>query len=144
MSAESQSLSSLQSMERDASALESGRVEDAARKVYRLLADAIEALGGLDVAAGVCGIDRADLRRGVDRAGRYVRVEHAIALGARVARYNPTLATKLGSALVEAFGLEVFPRVTLTDRERADRLEALVRRMPLGDQLLAEALGGKR
>jgi hypothetical protein len=46
--------------------------------------------------------------------------------------------------MVAPIGLEVFPRVTLTAEEKAARLEALVRRMPLGEQLLQEALGTKR
>jgi hypothetical protein len=63
------------------------------------------------------------MRRSLDRTGRRVAVEHAIAIGARLRLFNASLATKLGSALVETFDLEVFPRVTLTDKERADRLE---------------------
>ena len=50
----------------------------------------------------------------------------------------------VASAMVAPIGLEVFPRVTLTAEEKAARLEALVRRMPLGEQLLQEALGTKR
>lgn len=119
-------------------------VEDASRRVYRMLADGVESIGGIVPAAGLCGVDRSDLRKALDRNGRKIAVEHAIAIGARLRTYNATLATKLGSALVETFDLEVFPRVTLTDRERADRLESLVRRMPLGEQLLADALGGRR
>lgn len=120
-------------------------VESAIRRVYRYLSDGVESIGGIEVAAGLCGgIDRADLRKGLDRNGRYVRIEHALAIGCRLRRFNATLATKLGSALVETFDLDVFPRVTLTDKERADRLQALVRSLPLGEQLLAEVLGSKR
>lgn len=123
---------------------EKSAVESATRQVYRLLSDGIEALGGIAVAAGVCGTDRGDLRRSLDRDGRRVAVEHAIAIGARLRLYNATLTTKLGSALVETFDLEVFPRVTLTDKERADRLERLVLSMPLGQQLLSDAYGGRK
>lgn len=123
---------------------ETAAVESAARKVYRHLADGIECIGGIVVAAGVCGTRHGDLRRALDRKDRYVSVEDCIAIGTRLRLSNASLATKLGSALVETFDLEVFPRVTLTDRERADRLESLVRRMPLGEQLLADTLGGRR
>ena len=123
---------------------EQGDVDSAARKVYRFLADGVESIGGIVPAAGICGMDRSDLRKALDRNGRRVAVEHAIAIGARLRTYNASLAAKLGSALVETFDLEVFPRVTLTDRERADRLESLIRRMPLGDQLISDALGGRR
>lgn len=122
---------------------EKSAVESATRRVYRFLEDALAAVGGIEVAAGLCGIDRGDLRRSLDRNGRRIAVEHAIAIGARLRVYNATLATKLGSALVETFDLEVFPRVVLTDKERADRLERLVRSMPLGEQILQQTLGGK-
>jgi hypothetical protein len=54
------------------------------------------------------------------------------------------LATRIGAALVNPLDLQVFPRTTLTDKERADRLEAAMRAMPLGDQILANVLGGTR
>lgn len=122
------------------SAMEREQVEEASRLMYRWVSECAETIGGIDVAAGVCGIDRGDLRRGIDRNGRYVRGEHFVAIGARASRYNPTLATKLGSAMVQALGLEVFPRVSLTPEEKARRLEELIRRMPMGEQMLAEAL----
>lgn len=123
---------------------ERASVDSATRLAYRHLADGIECIGGIAVAAGVCGTDRGDLRRSLDRDGRRVCVEHAIAIGARLRIYNASLATKLGSALVTAMDLDVFPRVTLSDKERADRLESLLRRMPLGEQLVDEALGRSR
>ncbi|MBA3841205.1 MAG: hypothetical protein H0X39_01040 [Actinobacteria bacterium] len=122
---------------------EKSAVDSAVRRVYRFLDDAIASIGGIEVAAGVCGTDRGDLRRSLDRNGRRVCVDHAIAIGARLRSYNAGLAAKLGSALVETFDLDVFPRVSLTDKERADRLERLVLSMPLGTQLLAETLGAK-
>jgi len=122
---------------------ETAAVESASRKVYRHLTDGIECIGGIIVAAGVCGARHGDLRRALDRRDRYIAVEDCIAIGTRLRLYNATLATKLGSALVETFDLDVFPRVTMTDKERADRLERLVRSMPLGEQLLADTLGAK-
>ena len=122
---------------------ESSIVETCARHVYRMLDDAIGSIGGIAVAAGVCGIDRGDLRRALDRNGRRMAVEHVMAINARLFRYNATLATKIGSALVEPANLDVFPRVTLTKDERIERLERLVKSMPLGEQLLADVYGGK-
>lgn len=119
-------------------------VEASVRRVYRLADDAIGSIGGVEVAAGLCGTDRGGLRRALDRNGRYLAIEHVIAIGARLRRYNATLATQLGSAIVHPIDLEVFPRVALTDRERAERLEKLVRSMPLGEQLLESAYGGAK
>lgn len=123
---------------------EASIVDACVRSVYRMLDDGIGSIGGIAVAAGVCGIDRGDLRRALDRNGRRMAVEHVMAINARLFRYNASLATKIGSALVESANLDVFPRVTLTDKERADRLERLVRSMPLGEQILADVLGGQR
>lgn len=123
---------------------EKGAVESATRKVYRHLDDSIASIGGIEVAAGLCGIDRGDLRRSLDRNGRRVAVEFAIAIGARLRTYNATLATQLGSAIVGPMHLEVFPRVTMTAEEKARRLEDAVRAMPMGEQLLEHILGGRR
>lgn len=120
---------------------ESSVVESCVRHVYRMLDDGMGSIGGIAVAAGICGIDRGDLRRALDRNGRRMAVEHVMAINARLYRYNATLATKLGSALVQASNLDVFPRVTLTKDERIERLEKLVLSMPLGDQLLAKTYG---
>lgn len=113
--------------------------------VRRFVIDGIEAIGGSEVAAGIVGIDRSDLRKAINEtAGRGLWVRHVLQLGRRFGRVNPSLVTRLGAALVDAFDLQVFPRVTLTDKERADRLEAAMRSMPLGDQLVEHALGGRR
>jgi hypothetical protein len=120
------------------------RCEDAARQVYRGLSDGIENLGGIVVAAGICGLDRSDLRKALDRNGRRVAVEHAIAINARLRRFNYGLATRIGSAFVEPADLDVFPRVALTPEQENVRMRALIRSMPMGDQLLADTLGGRR
>lgn len=121
-------------------------VEKAIRDAYRLLDDGIESIGGIAVGAGVCAFDRSDLRKSLDHAGgrRGVALDDALRIGARITRFNRGLVTKLGSALVTPFDLGVFPLVALTDKERADKLEALVRSMPLGEQLVDEALGTRR
>ena len=109
--------------------------------VRRYLGDAIEGIGGSEIAAGICGVDRSDLRKSIDeRAGRGLWWRHIVGIGRRALRTNPSLILRLGSALVAPLDLEVFPRVTLTDKERADRYERLIRSMPMGEQLLEEAL----
>lgn len=118
--------------------------ENYERKLVRYTGDGLGSLGGLMVAAGVCGTNTGDLRRSLDNDGRRLCVLHAMKLGARLARYNPSLSVKIASAFVHPFGLEVFPRVTLTDKERADRLEAAMRAMPMGPQLLEQILSGGR
>lgn len=122
---------------------ESSIVETCVRHVYRMLDDGIGSIGGIAVAAGVCGIDRGDLRRALDRNGRRMAVEHVMAINARLFRYNASLATRLGSALVEPANLDVFPRVTITDKDAREKCERLIRSMPLGEQLLADLYGGK-
>lgn len=118
-------------------------VQQAVRRIHRHLDDGIEVIGGIAVAAGICGYDRGDLRREIDRTRR-LSVEHALAIGARIRHYHYGLATRLGAALVEPLDLCVFPRTTLTDKERADRLEAAMRAMPMGEELLSRVLGGTR
>lgn len=116
-------------------------LNDAFDDVRRYLGDAIEGIGGSEVAAGICGIDRSDLRKSIDeRAGRGLWWRHIAGIGRRALRTNPSLVMRLGSALVAPLDLEVFPRVTMTDKERADRLERMMRSMPLGAQLVEEAL----
>lgn len=119
-------------------------VDDALRHSHRYLDDGIDTLGGMLVAAGLCVMDRSDLRKALDRNGREISLKHTLRLGTRLARYNPALATRLAAAIVYPFGLEVFPRVTLTDKERADRLEAAMRAMPMGVQLVEQILTGGR
>lgn len=110
------------------------------RELRRFTGDGIGSIGGLDVAAGVCSANPGDLRRSLDNDGRRLSVLHAMLLGTRITRFNPTLAVKIASAFVYPFGLEVFPRVTLTPEEKARRLERMLRSMPLGDRLVEEAL----
>ena len=119
---------------------ESQLVEINARKIYRLIGDGMRSIGGLDIAAGVCGTNAGDLRRSLDGDGRRLCLLHTMKLGARIRRYNASLATQIASAFVFPMDLEVFPRVTLTADERARRLERMLRSMPLGEQLVEEAL----
>lgn len=117
-------------------------MDNAVRLAHRYLDDGIESIGGIAVAAGICIMDRSDLRKALDRNGRNLGLAHAIGIGARMRRFNAGLATKLGSAIVHPFDLDVFPRVTLSPEQRVERLERLVLSMPLGEQLLQDAYGG--
>lgn len=115
----------------------------AMRTTRRLLADGVEAIGGIAIAAGVCGYDRGDLYKAVDGEKR-IALEHVLAISTRIRQTNYELATRIGQALVSPLDLQVFPRTTLTDKERADRCEAVLRAMPMGDELVAKILGGTR
>lgn len=118
-----------------------GQASACLRTAYRHLDDAIEGIGGMVVAAGACGLDRGDLRRSIDRNGRRgIVLDDIVRIGQRIRTVNYGLITRIASAIVQPWDLEVFPRVTLTDKERADRLERLLRSMPLGQQLVEEAL----
>lgn len=117
------------------------KVDDGARRVYRFLQDAVDIVGILP-AAGACGIDRGDMRRALDRDGRRLAVEHAMAIGALVARTNGELAEKLATAIVEPI---VPPSPPMTDAEARIRLEAAMRALgPIGEQAMFAALGGRR
>lgn len=118
-------------------------IATALRSARRHLADGIEAIGGIVVAAGVCGHDRGDLYKAVDGSKR-IALEHVLAISARIRIVNYGLATKIGAALVSPLDLQVFPRTTLTDKERADRLEAAWRATPMGNEIVEQILGGSR
>lgn len=123
-------------------------VEAKVEEVYSLIKQGLGSIGGLDVAAGVCGMNAGDLQRSLRKDGRRLAVDHVMAIAARVRRYNATLATRIGFALVRPLELGVFPRVTMPDKERADRCEAKLRtigqQLGIGDQLIDDALGGNR
>lgn len=118
-------------------------VDVALRTVRRHLADGVEAIGGIVIAAGVCGYDRGDLYKAIDGSKR-LALEHTLRIASRIQQTNASLATKLGAALVGPLDLQVFPRVTLTDKERADRLEAAWRATPMGNEIVEKILGGSR
>lgn len=118
-------------------------IAEAMRTTRRWLADGIEAIGGIVVAAGVCGFDRGDLYKAVDGEKR-IALEHVLKISARIRLSNYGLATKIGAAIVGPLDLQVFPRTTLSDKERADRLEAAMRVMPMGNEIVANVLGGTR
>lgn len=121
------------------------RVEEQERVIYRSLNDAVESIGGIVVAAGACGIDRADLRRSLDHKTRYLAVEHAMSITAILRGSNSDLASRICRAFVSVADFAIADAAPpLTDRERADRLESAMRSMPLGEQLVAHALGGRR
>jgi hypothetical protein len=137
MTAEALAKEAAAEVDRDA---ERTLVQTSARQVYRLVMDNLESVGGIESAAGICGIDRGDLRRALDRSGRYLAVEHVMAIGARMRRFNASVATLIGGAVMRPLDLLVFPRVQLTDAERAARYERLILAMPMGAELARKAL----
>lgn len=115
-------------------------VEASTRRLYRLVDDNLNHVGGIECAAGIVGIDRGDLRRALDHKGRYLAVEHVMAIGARMRRFSPETSQRIAAAMMQPFDLVIFPRQQLTAAERARRLENLMRSMPLGDELVRKAL----
>lgn len=119
-------------------------VNDCAKNVYKLFNNGLAVIGGLDVAAGVCGLNAGDLRRSLDRDGRRLSVEHAMAIMTRIRRFNGSIATQLASAIVYPAGLLVFPRVEMKPEEENRRLKARLlaigNSMGVGDALVEEAL----
>lgn len=118
------------------------RVGDGAREIYRTLSDTVASVGLLQ-AAGACGIDSGDLRRSLDRNGRRVAVEHAMAIAA-IAGYDER--RQIVSTFARTAGFEVADQLPpMSDKERAARLEGALRALgPLGEQALLQALGGRR
>lgn len=96
------------------------------RDLYRLIRDSMELVGGVESAAKIMGVDRGDLRRALDRSGRYIAIEHARRLGARLAQRNPETAQRIAIALVSPFEVVVFPRVQLTAAEQARRYKQML------------------
>jgi hypothetical protein len=117
-------------------------VADATRVLYRKLNDAIDQIG-IVPAAGACGTDRSDLRRALDRDGRRVAVEHALAIAA-------CASSDTSRAILESFSdplgfcvVDDLPK--MTDKERADRAEGALRALgPIGEQAMVNAYGGRR
>lgn len=98
-------------------------VKDASRDVHRLVNEAVDAIGGISVAAGACAaadvsIDRSDLRRALDRDGRKLAGEHIQAIAAMCMRSNARLAERINAAFVRPCGLIITqPPPRLTDAE---------------------------
>lgn len=115
---------------------------DPERDLYRLIRDSMELVGGVGCAAKIMKVDRGDLTRALDRAGRYIAIEHAMRFGERLVQYSPETAQRIGAALVRPFDLVVFPRVQLTAAERARRYENLLRVVgqAMGVDLVSKAL----
>ena len=113
-------------------------VADSARQLYRVVNDAVDSVGILPV-AGACGIDRGDLRRALDRDGRRLAVEHAMAIGAVA---GPDARHAIGGCFLKPLGLAVTEELPpLTDKERADRCEAALRALgPIGEAARVAAL----
>ena len=117
-------------------------VTDGARHVYAGLNDAVERVGILN-AAGACGIDRGDLRRAIDRRDRGVWTEYAMAIAA-IAPFAQRRT--IANAFVEPLGFTLTDAIPpLTDKERADKLEAVITALgPIAQEAARAALGGRR
>lgn len=117
------------------------RVTDGARAVYRKLADAVDSVGML-TAAGACGIDRGDLRRGLDRDGRRIAVEHAMAIAAIS---GTDFCNSIAHAFISPLGLKAVAHEPMGDKEARIRLETMLERHgALGLALREEAYGSRR
>lgn len=118
------------------------KVSDGVRAIYRFTCDAVDQVGIL-AAAGACGTDRTDLRRALDRDGRFMRVDWTMAIAAIAA---VDARRQIAGAFNAPLGLRVVDELPqLTDKERADRAEAACRSLgPLGEQALHAAMGGRR
>lgn len=118
------------------------RVADGVRKLYRLANDAVDQTGLL-ISAGACGCSHADLRRALDRDGRSLKVEWAMSIAA-VAPIDVSIAIE--KAFVSPSHRTVVDTAPpLTDKERADRLEAVIASLgPIAQEAARAALGGRR
>lgn len=136
-------LDSFEEQEREADA-ERKLVATCTTKVYSLVSSGLAHIGGLDIAAGVCGCHAGDLRRSLDRDGRKLSVDHAMAIMTRIRKYNGAVATQIASAFVYPAALLVFPRVELKPEEEVRRLKAKLlaigTSIGVGDSLVEEAL----
>jgi hypothetical protein len=114
------------------------RITDATRRIYRHLGDAVDQIGVLP-AAGACGIDRGDLRRALDRDGRKIAVEHALAIAA----VAPVDACRsIVTTFCESLGYRAMEDAPMDDKEARIRLETALRSLgPLGEAKLHEAYG---
>lgn len=117
------------------------RISEGARRMYRHLNDAVDQVGILP-AAGACGIERSDLRRALDRDGRRLAVEHAMAIAA-ISAVDTTRA--IVTSFVEPLGYVPQPLAPMDDKEARIRLEGALRALgPIGEQALVAAYGGRR
>jgi hypothetical protein len=118
------------------------RITEGARKVYRLLGDAVDQTGILP-AAGACGIDRGDMRRALDRDGRKIAVEHAMSIAAIVDSID--LRRNIATAIVQPLGFRLIEDAPMDDKEARIRLESALRSLgPIGEAKMAEAYGGRK
>lgn len=97
-------------------------LEAAVRKVYRLIDDNLHSVGGLETAAGMVGLNAGDLRRALDHRGRYLPVDHAMAIAQRMRWHNASISTEINAAIVLPSDLLVWPIVQVTFEDEARML----------------------
>lgn len=107
----------------------------------RALEDAYVSAGNL-VVAGATGIDKGDLPKMFEPgSGRHLRYKAVFVIG-RLASME--LRRRALEPLARHWGFGLCEPEPMSDKERADRLEAQMRAMPMGDQLVEYALGARR
>jgi hypothetical protein len=117
--------------------------DDAFSTSMLALRDAYMAAGNM-VAAGATGIDRSDLPKMFEfGSGRHLRYKAVFQIGA-LDSTSRELRRRILEPQAKLFGFDLVDHEPMTDKERADRLEAAMRAMPLGEQLVANVLGGRR
>lgn len=117
-------------------------VTEGAHHVYAALNEASDRVGIL-TCAGACGIDRADMRRALDRRQRGVWTEYSMALAA-IAPYQQR--RNIAAAIVTPLGFVLGDATPpLTDKERADTAMAVINSLgPIAQEALRAAMGGRR
>jgi hypothetical protein len=118
------------------------RVTDSTRSLYRAMNDAVDVLG-IVTAAGACGIDRADLRRALDREGRRVAVEHAMAIAACS---TSSFRERVASAFISPLDFELSDaRPPMSHEDRANLAESVLHALgPIAQEAWRQALGARR
>lgn len=116
--------------------------EEDHRAILRVIDDAIAQVG-LDVAAGACRADAADVRNAVsERNGRHLRVRWAQAI-ARIAPLETRI--EIARAFVGPLGLDVVPAKELTPEQKIERLTGALRGFgEQGERAIRDALEGRK
>lgn len=117
------------------------RVEHVTRRFLRALDEAVTAMGGPVIAAGVCDCSKSELSDALERrAYRYMRVEWVFAIADASA---PFYRSKILEAFVAHLGFKVERREPMTPAQRLDVLKLRVKSHfgEAGEDLIAELDG---
>lgn len=118
------------------------RVDRWNRDLLRRLDDAVTS-AGLFVAAGACDARRQDLVDALNqREGRHMRSEWIYSIADCV---PDALRRPIIESIAHPLGYAVTPAVPLTDKERADVAESVIRELgPIAEARYRERAGGRR